>query len=142
MVTVYDVPPEKLIAKTAAQLKQMDTIQVPDWAEFAKTGMHTENAPVQPDWWFTRSASVLRKIYIKGPLGSSRLAAEYGGFADRGSRPNRAVKGSRAIARKCLIQLEQSGLVAKDRKNGRVITPKGQAFMDKMAREVYDEIHK
>ena len=45
MVTVYDVPPEKLIAKAAAQLKQMDTIKVPEWAEFAKTGRHTEKAP-------------------------------------------------------------------------------------------------
>ena len=141
MVTVYDVPPEKLIAKTAAQLKQMDAIQAPDWAEFVKTGMHTEKAPSQPDWWFTRTASVLRKVYVIGPVGSSRLAAEYGGFVDRGSKPNRAVKGSRAIARRCLIQLEQSGLVAKDKKNGRVITPKGQALLDKMSKEVYDEIH-
>jgi small subunit ribosomal protein S19e len=141
MVTVYDVPPEKLIAKTAAQLKQMDAIQAPDWAEFVKTGMHTEKAPSQPDWWFTRTASVLRKVYVIGPVGSSRLAAEYGGFVDRGSKPNRAVKGSRAIARRCLIQLEQSGLVAKDKKNGRVITPKGQALLDKMSKEVYDETH-
>lgn len=141
MVTVYDVPPEKLILKTAAQLKQIDTIKVPDWAEFVKTGRHTEKAPAQPDWWFTRSASVLRKVYLKGPIGTSRLSAEYGGFADRGSKPNRAVKGSRAIARRCLIQLEQSGLIAKDKKNGRVITPKGQALLDKMAKEVYDETH-
>ena len=141
MVTVYDVPPEKLIAKAAAQLKQMDTIQAPEWAEFVKTGMHTEKAPVQPDWWFTRAASVLRKVYVMGPVGSSRLAAEYGGYVDRGSKPNRAVKGSRAIARRCLIQLEKSGLVAKDKKNGRVITPKGQAFLDKMSKEVYDETH-
>ena len=141
MVTVYDVPPEKLIAKTAAQLKQMDTIQAPDWAEFVNTGLHTEKAPIQPDWWFTRTASVLRKVYIIGPVGSSRLAAEYGGFVDRGSKPNRAVKGSRAIARRCLIQLEKSGLVTKDKKNGRVITPKGQALLDKMSKEVYDETH-
>ncbi|NLI73376.1 MAG: 30S ribosomal protein S19e [Euryarchaeota archaeon] len=141
MVTVYDVPPEKLIAKTAAQLKEMDTIQPPEWAEFVKTGMHTEQAPIQPDWWFTRAASVLRKVYLIGPIGSSRLAAEYGGFSDRGSRPNRAVKGSRAIARQCLIQLEKSGLVAKDKKNGRVITPKGQSLLDRMSKEVYDEIY-
>ena len=141
MVTVYDVPPEKLIAKAAAQLKQMDTIQAPEWAEFVKTGMHTEKAPVQPDWWFTRAASVLRKVYVMGPVGSSRLAAEYGGYVDRGSKPNRAVKGSRAIARRCLIQLEKSGLVAKDKKNGRVITPKGQAFLDKMSKEVYVDTH-
>jgi len=139
MVTVQDVPPEKLIAKTAAQLKDIESIKAPEWAEFAKTGRHTENAPTQDDWWFTRSASVLRKVYLKGPIGSSRLAAEYGGFADRGSKPNKAVKGSRAIARKCLIQLEQSGLVAKDRKNGRVITSKGQALLDKAAKQAYDE---
>jgi len=139
MVTVQDVPPEKLIAKTAAQLKDIESIKAPEWAEFAKTGRHTENAPTQEDWWFTRSASVLRKVYLKGPIGSSRLAAEYGGFADRGSKPNKAVKGSRAIARKCLIQLEQSGLVAKDRKNGRVITSKGQALLDKAAKQAYDE---
>ncbi|HOL08320.1 MAG TPA: 40S ribosomal protein S19, partial [Methanomassiliicoccaceae archaeon] len=77
MVTVYDVPPDKLIAKTAAQLKQMDTIQAPDWAEFVKTGMHTEKAPIQPDWWYIRTASVLRKVFLNGPIGSSRLAAEY-----------------------------------------------------------------
>ncbi|HHT74848.1 MAG TPA: 30S ribosomal protein S19e [Methanomassiliicoccaceae archaeon] len=141
MVTVYDVPPDKLIAKTAAQLKQMDTIQAPDWAEFVKTGMHTEKAPIQPDWWYIRTASVLRKVFLNGPIGSSRLAAEYGGYADRGVKPNRAVKGSRAIARRCLIQLEKSGLVAKDKKNGRVITPKGQALLDKMSKEVYDELH-
>ncbi len=141
MVTVYDVPPEKLIARAAAQLKTIDAIKVPEWAEFVKTGRQAEKAPVQSDWWFTRSASVLRKVYIKGPIGSSRLAAEYGGFADRGSKPNRAVKGSRAIARRCLIQLEQAGLIAKDKKNGRVITPKGQSLLDNAAKQVYDEAH-
>jgi len=141
MVTVYDVPPEKLIAKAAAQLKQMDTIKAPDWAEFAKTGRHTEKAPVQDDWSYTRSASVLRKVYLKGPIGTSRLAAEYGGFADRGSKPNKAVKGSRAIARRCLIQLEQSGLIAKHKRDGRVITPKGQAMLDNAAKAVFDETH-
>jgi small subunit ribosomal protein S19e len=139
MVTVYDVPPEKLIKRAALQLKEIDTIKAPEWAEFVKTGRHTEKAPAQDDWWYTRSASVLRKVYLKGPIGTSRLAAEYGGFADRGSKPNKAVKGSRAIARRCLIQLEQAGLIAKDKRNGRIITHKGQAMLDKIAREVYDE---
>lgn len=87
MVTVYDVPPEKLIMKAAEKLKQVDAIAVPEWAEFVKTGRHTENAPVQEDWWFIRAASVMRKVYTKGPMGTSRLAAEYGGFADRGLIP-------------------------------------------------------
>jgi small subunit ribosomal protein S19e len=142
MVTVYDIPPEKLIAKAANQLKSIESIKAPEWAEFAKTGRHTEKAPVQVDWWYTRSASVLRKVYIKGPIGTSRLAAEYGGFADRGSKPNRAVKGSRAIARRCLIQLEQAGLIAKDKRNGRMITAKGQSLLDSAAKQAYDETHK
>lgn len=140
MVTVYDVPAEKLILKTAEKLKQNSAIVPPEWAEYVKTGRHTEKAPTQEDWWFTRAASILRKLYIKGPMGSSKLAAEYGGFADEGTMPNRAVKGSRSIARKCMIQLEQAGyLVSKD-KEGRAISPSGMSLLDNTAKEVFDEM--
>jgi small subunit ribosomal protein S19e len=142
MVTVYDVPSEKLIAKVAVKLKESKTVAPPEWADFVKTGRHTEKAPMQPDWWYTRAASVLRKVYMKGPIGTSRLSAEYGGFADRGSRPNKAVKGSRSVARKCLMQLESSGLVHKDKNNGRIVTAKGQALLDAAAKEVFDETAK
>ena len=140
MVTVYDVPAEQLILKTAQKLKENDKIVPPDWAEVVKTGRHTERAPSQDDWWYTRAASIMRKLYVKGPMGSSKLAAEYGGFADRGSMPNQAVKGSRNIARKCLKQLEDAGyLVSKD-KQGRAISPAGQSLLDNTAKEVYDEM--
>jgi small subunit ribosomal protein S19e len=138
MVTSYDIPAEKLIEKVAAKLREIETIKAPEWAEFAKTGRHTEKAPTQKDWWHTRAASILRKIYMKGPIGSSRLAEEYGGFADRGSRPNKAVKGSRNIARKCMMQLEASGLIAKNKNKGRVVTAKGQKLLDAAAKEVAD----
>ena len=138
MVTSYDVPAEKLIEKVAAKLREIETIKAPEWAEFAKTGRHTEKAPTQKDWWHTRAASILRKVYMKGPIGTSRLAEEYGGFADRGSRPNKAVKGSRNIARKCIMQLEASGLVAKNKNKGRVVTAKGQKLLDAAAKEVAD----
>ncbi len=141
MVTVYDVPAERLILKTAEKLKENDAIVPPEWAEFAKTGRHTERAPVQEDWWYTRSASILRKIYVKGPMGSSRLAAEYGGFADRGSKPNRAVKGSSNIARKCLMQLEGAGYLVRKEKEGRGISPAGMSLLDNAAKEVFDEIN-
>jgi small subunit ribosomal protein S19e len=141
MVTVYDVPAEKLILKTAEKLKGNANIVPPEWAEYAKTGRHTEKAPVQEDWWFTRSASILRKLYVKGPMGSSRLAAEYGGFSDKGSMPNRAVKGSRNIARKCMMQLEAAGLLVSKEKQGRSISPAGQSLLDNAAKEVYDEMN-
>ncbi|MDD1770850.1 MAG: 30S ribosomal protein S19e [Methanomassiliicoccales archaeon] len=136
MVTAYDVPAEKLIAMTSAKLREIDTIKPPEWAEFVRTGRHTEKAPVQKDWWYTRAASILRKVYMLGPIGTSRLAEEYGGFADRGSKPNRAVKGSRNIARKAIMQLEASGLVAKSKNKGRVITAKGQKMLDGLAMEI------
>jgi len=138
MVTVYDAPSEKLIANVAQKLKDSGSVSPPEWAEFAKTGVHTEKAPIQVDWWYTRAASVLRKVYIKGPIGTSKLAAEYGGFNDRGSKPNKAVKGSRSIIRRSLMQLESAGLVAKNKNNGRVVTPKGQALLDNAAKEVID----
>lgn len=141
MVTVYDVPAEKLILKAAEKLKGNANIVPPEWAEYAKTGRHTEKAPVQEDWWFTRSASILRKLYVKGPMGSSRLAAEYGGFSDKGSMPNRAVKGSRNIARKCMMQLEAAGLLVSKEKQGRSISPAGQSLLDNAAKEVYDEMN-
>jgi small subunit ribosomal protein S19e len=142
MVTVYDVPAEQLIAKVAVRLKEIDTIKPPEWAEYVRTGRHTERAPVQKDWWYTRSASILRKVAIKGPIGTSRLAEEYGGFADRGSRPNKAVKGSRNIARKSIMQLEASGLVAKNKNKGRIVTSKGQKLLDAAAKEVADATSK
>jgi len=140
MVTVYDVPADKLILKTAEKLKGNSAIVPPEWAEYAKTGRHTEKAPLQEDWWFTRAASILRKIYVKGPMGSSKLAAEYGGYADRGSKPNRAVKGSRNIARKCMMQLEKAGYLTKKAKEGRIISPAGMSLLDNTAKEVYDEM--
>ncbi len=141
MVTVYDVPAERLILKAAEKLKENDAIVPPEWAEFAKTGRHTEKAPVQEDWWFTRSASILRKLYVKGPMGSSRMAAEYGGFADRGAKPNKAVKGSRNIARKCMMQLEGAGYLSKKDKEGRSISPAGMSLLDNAAKEVFDEMN-
>ncbi len=140
MVTVYDVPPEKLIASVAEKLKE-EKIEPPEWSRWVTTGVHKEKGPEQEDWWYIRLASVLRKIYIMGPIGTSRLAAEYGGKEDRGSKRYKARKGSRAIVRKALQQLESLGYVKKDKK-GRVITPKGRSFMDNVAHEIMKELVK
>jgi len=140
MVTVYDVPPEELIKALATKLKDLETVQAPEWGLFIKTGRHKEKSPTQEDWWHTRAASILRKIYFKGPIGTSKLAGDYGGYADRGVKPNKAVKGSGSIVRKCVMQLESEGLIIKDGKRGRVMTPKGQSLLDNTAKEVMDRI--
>ncbi len=52
MITPYDVPITKFIDKLAKYLKEnVEEIQPPSWAIFAKTGMHVEKQPQDPDWW-------------------------------------------------------------------------------------------
>ncbi len=131
MATVYDVPPEKLIEELAKKFKEAN-VEMPDWAMFVATGIHREKAPVQEDWWYTRLASVLRKVYIMGPIGASRLASEYGGKVDRGTKKYHAAKGSRSIIRKSFQQLEKLGYI-KVEKKGRVVTDQGRAYLDKLS---------
>jgi len=140
MATAFDVPADRLIPKIAEELKKMQTIAPPDWAAFVKTGRHKEKSPVEDDWWLTRSAAMLRKIYIEGPVGTTRLAAMYGGKADRGSKPNRAVRGSRSISRVTVQQLEKSQLIQKQKDGGRVVSAKGRKLIDNMSTQILKEM--
>jgi small subunit ribosomal protein S19e len=142
MTTVYDVPATQLIDEAAKRLHEVKEIEAPEWAEFAKTGIHTEKPPVQSDWWHTRVAAVLRKVYTDGPVGTETLRAHFGGFRDRGNRPNKAVKGSGSIAREALQQLEAAGLVQTVQAKGRVVTAKGRALMDNAAHAVRGGVQK
>jgi len=135
LTTVYDVPPHALIAAVAQELKEAGKVQPPAWAEFAKTGVHKEMPPTNPDWWFVRCASVLRRIYIDGPVGVSRLRSFYGGKKRRPVRTGGIAKGSGSVAREALQQLEKAGYVKK-LKVGRQITPEGQAFLDNTAHKI------
>jgi len=134
MTTVYDVPADHLIRKVAEELRRRQEIKPPAWAAFAKTGVHKEMPPEDPDWWFIRVAAVLRRVYVDGPLGVERMRSFYGGSKNRGSKPNAFRKGSGSILRKSLQQLEAAGLVSHD-KTGRRVSPAGMAFLDSMAKE-------
>ena len=140
MATAYDVPAEKLIPRIAEELKKIDTIKAPEWAAFVKTGRHREKSPIDEGWWYTRSAAVLRKIYIEGPIGSTRLAAAFGGKSDRGSKPDKAVRGSRSIARLTVQQLEKSQLIQKEKDGGRVVTGKGRKLVDNLSTQLLKEL--
>jgi len=141
MVTVYDVPADKLIERLAEELRKFEEIKPPEWAKYVKTGVHKERPPQVEDWWYVRAASVLRKVYMRYPIGVSRLAALYGGKRRRGVKPPHARKGSRSIARKILQQLEAAGLVITTSR-GRIISPKGQSLLDRIAKEVAVEVAK
>lgn len=142
MTTVFDVPPALLIAEVAKRLADVKEIEAPEWAPFVKTGVHVEKPPVQEDWWHTRVAAVLRKVYTDGPVGTETLRAHFGGFRDRGSKPNRAAKGSGAVARTALQQLEAAGLVETVQAQGRIASGKGRALLDNAAHAVRGEAQK
>ena len=61
------------------------------------------------------------------------MRAEFGGYRDRGNRPNHAVRGSGSIARKALQQLEKAGLVQNVQAQGRVVTQQGRSLLDNAA---------
>ena len=143
MTTVYDVPADILIARLTEYIKgNIKEVTPPEWAEYVKTGSHTERAPQNPDWWYVRSASMLRKLYIKGPLGISRLRKEYGGRKRRGVKRPHFKRAGGAIIRHILQQLEAAGLVARVNKEGRVISPKGRGLLDAIATQIKRDLER
>jgi small subunit ribosomal protein S19e len=141
--TPYDVQPSALIKRLAQHLKEeVDEINPPSWTLFARTGVHSQRPPRNPDWWFTRCASILRKIYVKGPIGTEKLRSEYGGRIDRGAKPEHARKGSGAIVRKALQQLQTADLVKPLKNEGKVVTNKGRQLLDRLATEIKTELEK
>jgi small subunit ribosomal protein S19e len=136
LITPYDVPASQFIEKLAKYLKDnVEAVQPPAWAIVAKTGSHVEKQPQNPAWWYVRSASMLRKIYVNGPIGIEKLRADYGGRKDFGTKPEHAVKAAGSNIRKIL---QVAGLVQTVASKGRIMAPKGR----KLLKEIAEDLHK
>jgi len=136
MVNARDVPSDKLIGALAEQVKSLPGIKEPEWATYVKTGSHAERPPESPGWWYTRAASLLRKLYLHGPVGLSDLERAYGGSKAVAYFPKHHRDAAGSPIRKVLTQLEQAELVAKTPK-GRILTPKGRAMLDKASGDIF-----
>ncbi len=139
MVSAHDVPSAKLISALAEMMKGTPGVEQPAWAKLVKTGSHAERPPSSPDWWFTRAASLLRKLYLHGPVGLGDLERAYGGTKALKYYPKHHRDAGGSSIRKILIQLEQAELVAKTPK-GRVLSPKGRAMLDKTSKELFTKL--
>lgn len=143
MITPYEVPASKLIEKIARYLKEnVDAVTQPAWASVAKTGTHVEKQPQNPDWWYIRCASLMRKVYVHGPIGLEKLRADYGGRKGFVVTPEHVAKSGGSNIRKALQQLEASGFIEKVQPRGRRMTSKGRKILQELADELAKELVK
>lgn len=138
MAKIYDKSTAEIIEKAKEELKKVDGIKAPEWAKFCKTSAAKERPPEEKDWWYKRTAALLRRLYIShGPIGVSKLRKKYGDRGNRGHKPDKFYKGSGSIIRKIMQQLEKAGFIKQAQigvHKGRVITGKGKSFLDKLAK--------
>eukprot|EP00929_Paragymnodinium_shiwhaense_P102506 TRINITY_DN656_c0_g3_i1.p1 TRINITY_DN656_c0_g3~~TRINITY_DN656_c0_g3_i1.p1 ORF type:complete len:163 (-),score=55.38 TRINITY_DN656_c0_g3_i1:85-573(-) len=139
IVTVKDVTADKFIKAFSQHLKRQGRYEIPKWADIVKTGISKELAPYDPDWLYVRTASMVRKIYIRGGTGTGGFRKVYGSQMRRGNCTKIFAKGSGKVLRYCLQQLEEMGLVEQDENGGRKITKEGQRELDTVAVQAAQE---
>ncbi|MBI2582045.1 30S ribosomal protein S19e [Candidatus Woesearchaeota archaeon] len=145
MTHILTVNPIELNKKVAEELKKQKLVQPTVWSKFVKTGHHKDRLPDNPEWWYARSAAVLRSVAKLGPVGTEKLRTKFGGRKRRGYLPGHFYKASGSILRKILQQLEKSGLIQQTQKGvhkGRILTPKGTSLLDKIAVQMSKQEHK
>ncbi|RLG12281.1 30S ribosomal protein S19e [Candidatus Pacearchaeota archaeon] len=138
MNPVYELNAQEYNLKLAEALKQIPEIKEPEWAKYVKSGAAKERPIDDPDFWYKRTASILRQIYKKRIVGVNRLRTKYGSKKNRGYAPERFKRASGKIIRTILQQCDKSGLteIAEDIKNvkskkpGRQLTQKGKELME------------
>lgn len=139
MVNIYDVNQQELVERAAEELKKVKAIEPPEWAAYVKTGVGRERPPANDDWWYHRSASILKTVCKLGPIGVNKLRTKYGGKKRRGMQPPIFALGSGNIIRKSLQQLEKAGFIKHNEKGvhkGKTITPQGKLFLERIAVDI------
>jgi len=136
MATVYDIPADKIIKALCIDMKENLKLKKPEWADFVKTGVSRERAPEDPDWWWIRAASMLRKLYInREGIGVGTFRTIYGGRKNRGVKPEHFYKGSGKIIRTILQEFDSIGFTEKTLK-GRKITEKGIDYVNNICKNL------
>nr|ALS04791.1 40S ribosomal protein S19 [Pseudodiaptomus poplesia] len=135
-VSVKDVDQQEFTVALAAFLKKSAKMKVPEWVDLVKTSGAKELAPYDEDWFYTRTASVARHMYIRSPVGVNTLRKIYGIRKNNGSCPSHWVSSSGSVARKALQALESMKLVEKDSNGGRKLTGQGRRDLDRIASQI------
>jgi len=140
---VKDVPAADFVRAYAAHLKREGKIEIPQWVDIVKTAPHKELAPVDEDWFYTRCASIARKLYVRPNIGVGGLAKIYGSKANRGVKREHYKKASAGIIRYMLKQLEAIDIleqVSEGKAKGRRVSSTGQQALDRIAGAVREAV--
>ena len=140
MNTVYELNSQEYNLKLAEALKKIPEFEQPEWSKFVKSGPSKERPIEDIDFWYKRTASILRQIYKKDIVGVNRLRTKYGSKKNRGMKPERFKKASGKIIRIILQQSDKAGFteIAKEikgvrsKKPGRQLTKKGKEFLEEI----------
>nr|CAA53231.1 ribosomal protein S19 [Ascaris suum] len=135
--SVKDVDQHEIVQHIAKFLKKSGKVKVPDWSDVTKMGISKELAPLNSDWYYVRTASIARRLYVRSPTGVDALRLVYGGSKRRGVVPNHFAKASGSVIRKALQTLEAIKWVQKHPDgNGRVLTKQGRKDLDRIASQM------
>jgi small subunit ribosomal protein S19e len=134
MANALEADAQKLISLAAQKLKA-DGVQKPGYIVYVKSGAGRERIPQSEDFWYMRCASILRQVYLNGPIGISKLRTKYGSKKNHVVTRHHHYKAGGSIIKDAFEVLEKKGYV-KPTKQGRIITPSGKSFLDKLSGEI------
>uniref|UniRef100_A0A914WXK6 Ribosomal protein S19 n=1 Tax=Plectus sambesii TaxID=2011161 RepID=A0A914WXK6_9BILA len=135
--SVKDVDQHDMVVQIAGFLKKSGKVKVPEWSDLVKLSTHKELAPIDPDWYFVRAASIARRLYFRSPTGIGALRTVYGGKHRHGVTPNHFKKCAGSSIRKALQTLEALKWVEKHADGrGRVLTKQGRKDLDRIASQL------
>ncbi|TKR92693.1 hypothetical protein L596_007297 [Steinernema carpocapsae] len=133
---VKDVDQRAVVKHIAAFLKKSGKVKIPEWADLVKLGVAKELAPMDPDWYFVRTASIARRLYVRSPAGIGAFRKVYGQSINRGTRPSHFKQASGSVIRKALQTLEAIKWVEKHPDGGRILSKQGRKDLDRIASQM------
>ncbi len=129
--------------KLAGALKKVSEFKAPEWIVFVKSGAGKERPIDDADFWYKRTASILKNIYRKESVGVERLRTKYGSKKNRGFKPEEFRKASGKIIRTILQQADKAGFTeiqkavknVRSKRPGRILTERGRLFLENIEGE-------
>jgi len=132
MIHTQHINPQAHNIELAKLLKQSGDFTPPEWVALVKSGAGKMRPIDDSDFWYKRTASILKQMQKRGVVGVERLRTRYGNRKNRGMKPAEFRKGAGKIIRVILQQAEAAGYIekAKGKRAGRQLTPKGKQLLE------------